>query len=107
MAEVKIAKLFQNGGSQAVRLPAEFRFEGDEVFISRDATTGAVILSDHAQPSTWADFIAFRDSFKISDEERDEFDRVMNDIIDERARDTGAERDAYLDKLFGENEDRE
>ena len=30
------AKLFTIGGSQAVRLPAEFRFEGDEVEIQRD-----------------------------------------------------------------------
>ncbi len=30
------AKLFMNGRSQAVRLPAEFRFEGKEVFIERD-----------------------------------------------------------------------
>ncbi|MGA7814764.1 antitoxin, partial [Caballeronia sp.] len=29
----RIAKLFTSGGSQAVRLPAEFRFEGKEVFI--------------------------------------------------------------------------
>lgn len=29
------AKLFINGRSQAVRLPKEFRFEGDEVFIKR------------------------------------------------------------------------
>ena len=30
------AKLFRNGRSQAVRLPARFRFEGaDEVFVSR------------------------------------------------------------------------
>jgi antitoxin VapB len=29
------AKLFMNGRSQAVRLPAEFRFEGTEVFIER------------------------------------------------------------------------
>ncbi len=27
------AKLFKNGQSQAVRLPKEFRFEGDEVLI--------------------------------------------------------------------------
>jgi len=27
------AKLFKHGGSQAVRLPKEFRFEGDEVVI--------------------------------------------------------------------------
>src|SRR5438105_5393638 len=39
----KVAKLFTNGGSQAVRLPAEFRFDGDEVFIRRDAVTGDVI----------------------------------------------------------------
>jgi antitoxin VapB len=30
------AKLFMTGGSQAVRLPAEFRFEGDEVDIRRE-----------------------------------------------------------------------
>ena len=30
------AKLFWNGRSQAVRLPKEFRFEGDEVSIRRE-----------------------------------------------------------------------
>ena len=29
------AKLFRSGGSQAVRLPKEFRFDGDEVLVSR------------------------------------------------------------------------
>ncbi len=29
------AKLFQNGKSQAVRLPKEFRFQGDKVYIRR------------------------------------------------------------------------
>jgi antitoxin VapB len=29
------AKLFWNGRSQAVRLPKEFRFEGDRVLVSR------------------------------------------------------------------------
>lgn len=39
------AKLFKNGRSQAVRLPSEFRFEGNEVDIRKDANTGNVILS--------------------------------------------------------------
>jgi antitoxin VapB len=39
------AKLFTTGGSQAVRLPAEFRFDGDEVDIRRDSVTGDVVLS--------------------------------------------------------------
>jgi antitoxin VapB len=31
----KFAKLFRNGRSQAVRLPQEFRFEGDSVRVRR------------------------------------------------------------------------
>ena len=48
------AKLFANGGSQAVRLPAAFRFEGSEVEIDRDSASGAVILRS-LRPSvqTW------------------------------------------------------
>ena len=42
---MQTAKIFMNGRSQAVRLPAEFRFEGDEVAIRRDPVTGDVILS--------------------------------------------------------------
>jgi antitoxin VapB len=30
---METAKLFKNGRSQAVRLPKEFRFEGDEVYV--------------------------------------------------------------------------
>jgi len=37
MAKTGIAKLFRNGRSQAVRLPREFRFEGDRVRIRRVA----------------------------------------------------------------------
>jgi antitoxin VapB len=33
--EMQTAKLFQNGQSQAVRLPKEFRFQGDKVYIKR------------------------------------------------------------------------
>ena len=50
----KVAKLFKNGSSQAVRLPAAFRFEGDEVFIRRNSETGEVILS--SKPTTWDGF---------------------------------------------------
>ena len=34
---LQTAKLFKNGRSQAVRLPAAFRFEGDEVYVKREA----------------------------------------------------------------------
>jgi len=38
---MKRAKIFKHGHSQAVRLPKEFRFEGDEVEIRR---SGAGVL---------------------------------------------------------------
>lgn len=36
MGVQKTAKLFTHGGSQAVRLPKEFRFDGGEVRIRKD-----------------------------------------------------------------------
>jgi antitoxin VapB len=39
------AKLFQNGRSQAVRLPKEFQFSGEEVFIQKHGD--AVLLIPH------------------------------------------------------------
>jgi antitoxin VapB len=50
------AKIFTTGRSQAVRLPLEYRFDGREVFIRRDAATGDVILS--RRPDTWEGFFA-------------------------------------------------
>lgn len=47
----RTAKIFTTGRSQAVRLPAEFRFEGSEVFVRRDPKSGDVILS--RKPDSW------------------------------------------------------
>jgi antitoxin VapB len=50
-----IAKLFVTGRSQAVRLPRDYRFEGNAVFIRRDPATGDVILSK--RPDSWTGFL--------------------------------------------------
>lgn len=52
----QVAKLFTNGRSQAVRLPAAFRFDTSEVFIRQDPETGDVILS--RKPESWDGFFA-------------------------------------------------
>lgn len=62
----KTAKLFRNGRSQAVRLPAEFRFEGEEVFVRRDLKTGDVILS--RRPDSWQSFFDLVDSLDIPED---------------------------------------
>ncbi|MYM88586.1 AbrB/MazE/SpoVT family DNA-binding domain-containing protein [Rugamonas sp. FT82W] len=51
-----VAKLFINGRSQAVRLPAAYRFDTKEVFIRQDPETGDVILS--RRPGNWDGFFA-------------------------------------------------
>jgi len=48
----RIAKIFRNGRSQAVRLPAEFRFHGKQVFVSKAGER--VILSP--RPASWDAF---------------------------------------------------
>jgi antitoxin VapB len=57
------AKLFMNGRSQAVRLPASFRFDCDTVYIRKDPETGDVILS--RKPGTWDDFFRLLDTLDI------------------------------------------
>ena len=49
---MKTAKIFKNGRSQAVRLPKEFRFDCDEVFVHRQGDK--VILS--AKEPGWDEF---------------------------------------------------
>lgn len=46
------AKLFRNGRSQAVRLPKEFRFEGNEVSIRRE---GEAVVLEPVRPQAWPD----------------------------------------------------
>ena len=46
---MRTAKLFKNGSSQAVRLPKDFRFDGDEVCIKRVGS--AVVL--YEKDSGW------------------------------------------------------
>lgn len=59
----RTAKLFHNGRSQAVRLPAEYRFQGTEVYIRRDEATGDIVLSH--RPESWRDFFEFVDSAEV------------------------------------------
>ncbi|PYS53900.1 MAG: AbrB/MazE/SpoVT family DNA-binding domain-containing protein [Acidobacteria bacterium] len=60
MSKSKIAKLFSNGRSQAVRLPQEFRFEGNEVRI-RKVGDGVLLEPRITDVQQW---FAQLDSFK-------------------------------------------
>jgi antitoxin VapB len=56
---MQTAKLFQNGRSQAVRLPKEFQFSGNDVFIQKHGN--AVLLIPHEK--AWEVFMEGLSSF--------------------------------------------
>ena len=60
---MKKAKLFQNGQSQAVRLPKEFRFDGDDVFIKRLGNAVVLIPANHSWDALFSSLDQFSDDF--------------------------------------------
>ena len=62
----RTAKLFKNGRSQAVRLPAEYRFSGSEVYIRRDPQTGDIILS--RRPESWKEFFELMKNIAVPED---------------------------------------
>ncbi len=81
---LRTAKVFTNGGSQAVRLPVEFRFDVDEVYVRRDELTGDIVLS--AQPrSTWLEFMALRQANPLA----------PGELLPEREQPAGNDRDPF------------
>jgi antitoxin VapB len=71
-----------NGRSQAVRLPAEYRFSGDSVYVKR--WRGAVILLPKRNP--WAPLV-------------ESLGKFSSDFMNERAQPAAQER-PELDTLF-------
>ena len=69
------AKLFTNGRSQAVRLPAAFRFDTKEVFIRQDSKTGDVILS--RKPTTWDGFFTALEGANVPQDFLSEAERAQ------------------------------
>ena len=72
---MQTAKLFNNGRSQAVRLPKEFRFTGDDVYIKK--YQGIVMLLPKESP--WTSLI-------------DSLDRFSSDFMNERDQPNQQER---------------
>ena len=66
MSTPEKAKVFMTGRSQAVRIPAEFRFATSEVYIRRDPQSGDIILSQ--APGDWNQIFAALDQAGVPDD---------------------------------------
>jgi len=71
-----------NGRSQALRLPVNFRFDCDEVYIRKDLETGDIIIS--RKPGSWEDFFQLMESVDVPEE-----------FMAERDNETHQERDLF------------
>lgn len=77
---MKTAKIFKNGRSQAVRLPLEFRFKGNEVKISIEGNK--IILSPIE--TSWDSMI-------------DSLDEFSSDFLSERQEPSADKRDGFFE----------
>jgi len=66
MAQLEKAKVFMSGRSQAVRIPAGFRFSSKEVYIRRDPKNGDLILSQ--APDNLAEIFAAFDKLGVPED---------------------------------------
>ncbi len=62
---MKTAKLFQNGQSQAVRLPKEFRFDDSEVFIKKTGNVVQLIPRSDSWNSLFRSLKKFSSDFMV------------------------------------------
>ena len=66
---MKTAKIFQNGQSQAVRLPKEFRFEDSEVFIKKSGNVVQLIPRSDSWNSLFGSLKKFSGDFMTEREQ--------------------------------------
>lgn len=71
---MKTAKIFQNGQSQAVRLPKEFRFEDSEVFIKKSGNVVQLIPRTDSWNSLFTSLEKFSPDF-MSERVQPELDK--------------------------------
>ena len=81
-SEVEETTLFQNGRSQAVRIPAKFRMKGDKVYVRQDSITGDLIVSQRR--NDWAALL-----------DRIAKDPLPDDFMSDRDQGVEAERESF------------
>ncbi|WP_437609432.1 antitoxin [Erwinia sp. V71] len=64
----RIAKLFKNGRNQAVRLPVEFEFDTDRVYIRQDDEGNVILSKNPARPANWDNFFQLLKKTRVPDE---------------------------------------
>ena len=72
---MKTAKLFRNGQSQAVRLPKEFRFDDDKVYVKKSGNVVVLIPAKDSWDTLFQSLDKFSDDFMAEREQPKEQER--------------------------------
>jgi antitoxin VapB len=72
---METAKLFQNGKSQAVRLPKKYRFSGDKVLIKRVGNAVILLPCQDSWETLFNSLDQFSDDFMVEREQPNEQNR--------------------------------
>ena len=72
---MKTAKLFQNGQSQAVRLPKEFRLPGESVYIKKQGNAVVLIPRINSWDSLFESLDKFSDDYMVDREQPEQQER--------------------------------
>lgn len=67
MTQAAKARVFMNGRSQHVTIPAEFRFSTDEVYVTKDLQDGTLTLSEKAPRPSMAEILKRLDEAGVKD----------------------------------------
>lgn len=79
---MKTARLFKNGQSQAVRLPREFRFDGEYVYIKKSGNSVMLI----PQKKSWDSLI-------------NSLEKFSDDFMEQRSQPATQEREGIFDEV--------
>lgn len=93
---MKTAKIFENGRSQAVRLPKEYRFEDDEVLINKIGDAVVLLPKSKLWDFAWGEGSTFTE---------DCFEELLAERSQRSAADEASDR--ALEDLFADEEDGE
>ncbi|OOF52311.1 antitoxin [Rodentibacter trehalosifermentans] len=63
----RIASLFKNGRSQAVRLPVDFEFDAQKVYVRKEANGDVVLSLRSRQQTSWDKMWIALDNMEASD----------------------------------------
>ncbi|WGL99960.1 AbrB/MazE/SpoVT family DNA-binding domain-containing protein (plasmid) [Arsenophonus sp. aPb] len=74
----KMAKIFRNGSNQAVRLPVQFQFNTDRVYIRKNDKGDVILSKNKFYRNDWTEFLNILNQISLSDDFLDSKERKQD-----------------------------